>query len=259
MLYTWNSAATGPRDKIFALLDIVQRKSESTQIKVDYGMFISSLFITVGRHFVEAKNVPGFFRFAAYREPLESLEALSLVQFQSNCDGIDRESVCLVRLGEAAKHVQDLPSWEPNFHWPLNTTRLWDARFNAAGDSKFQIHMSEPEDLRLDGTNIDSAVDIHSKSEERRPGPGLQIDILSVFSLISRLDPIYPTGVSRVKALWHTLIAGETIDHATKKTDLAEESLKKFCQLWPRLMSLFVKPTLFHFRLSIRSCRNFKN
>ena len=213
LLHTWNFAATDPRDKIFALLSLVQRKTDQESVFVDYNTPTASLYATVGRRLLEIGGGCGYF-WADNKDLVEPLEALTFVHFPPKCQGIGCKTAHLVQSTKPSEHIHSLPSWVPNFHWPLHATRLWDPRFAASTQQPLRFYSSRPEMFRLDGLLFDSIVEVDSYNKDGSPDR-LLVDLHPIARLVSHLAPNYPTGITRSEALWRTVTADNTINPTT--------------------------------------------
>lgn len=210
---TWNFAATDPRDKIFALLNIARPMPGEEPIVADYGKSVTDVFAQVAKTFIQAR---GDNRYQDWRsgeiEDLEPLEALSFVQnLNATHDGW-----CWLRPFAETHTIEprpdDMPSWVPSFHWPLSTRRLFNTKFRAAGATKANIYPFISNVLQLDALRVDTLTGL----EEQRRGAGGDdnaycycgtANVLGWLRVMDTLPPIYPTGCDRVEALWQVLTA----------------------------------------------------
>jgi hypothetical protein len=137
-------------------------------------------------------------------DDLEPLESLSFVQppssflFQSSTISLNKP-----------KHDRPttLPSWVPMFNLQLVSWRIYNKKYNASRDRQATFYPSQPEMLKLDGLVVDTVVELEE--------PPLMtfyerlIDDNAIekwLGIVSRISVVYPTGESRVEALWRTLV-----------------------------------------------------
>ncbi|KAH6971541.1 hypothetical protein BKA56DRAFT_594476 [Ilyonectria sp. MPI-CAGE-AT-0026] len=188
LVLTWETMATDPRDCIIALLSVANTQEASTKIIADYSKSTSELFAETGKILIEAKGDNRVQHLSRdYIEDFEPLEILSFIQAPLT----------------PRERPAGMPSWVPMFHWPLTTGRIFWPTLHAAGNTALALYPSNPSILKLDGFIFDTIVEIESQPSEA-------INYASWLIITSHLDPVYPTGMSRVEALWRSILA-ETI------------------------------------------------
>lgn len=168
---------TDPKDKVFALLPLVNDWGEQEQIEVDYNLEVTIL----------------------YRAVVEKVIA------------IDESLLILMGSTEKSEELAKLPSWVPD--WTLKPAQLEPERleraelFNASGGIKPRPRFHGQEVLELDGVYVDlitatSEIMMYGDDEET-----LEV-FRSWYDLLCDDQPItsrYPTGECRMAAYWRTL------------------------------------------------------
>ncbi|KAM0253873.1 hypothetical protein ACHAQJ_007104 [Trichoderma viride] len=223
MALTWNFAVSDPRDKLFALQNITRRCDDERKVTVDYNKSVVQIFTDMARIFIEACGDHSFIDWLTGRtEDFEPLEGLSFVQAPVGCDLPTCSLRRTARKGASEEELKGLPSWVPNFSRPLDTTRLFGPRFHAAGGKRAQIYPSESKILKVDGLEIGGIVEVDDGAHRTGVVRCARLEVNEWLRITSHLDPVYPTGISRVEALWRTMIA----DYG--QFDSLNESFKAF-------------------------------
>ncbi|KAL6918229.1 hypothetical protein FSST1_009724 [Fusarium sambucinum] len=201
IILSWNFGVSDPRDRIFALLGISQPWKG---ISADYSKSTTEVFTDMARVLIQAEGDNRVPNWDSEIDDLEPLESLSFVQppssfkFQSTTISLNKPQ---------HSRPLDLPSWVPMFNLQLVSWRIYDKRYNASQDRQAIFHPSLQGILKLDGLVVDSVAELEEPPlntfYER-----LVYDnaIEKWLAIVSRLSAVYPTGESRVEALWRTIV-----------------------------------------------------
>ncbi|ENH68076.1 Heterokaryon incompatibility protein 6, OR allele [Fusarium oxysporum f. sp. cubense race 1] len=202
IVLTWNFAVSDPRDRIFALLGISQPLKG---LWADYSKSVTEVFTDMAKILIQAEGDDSVQNWTqTVMDDLEPLESLSFVQPPS-CFLFQSSTISLNK----PKHDRPttLPSWVPMFNLQLVSWRIYNKKYNASRDRQATFYPSQPEILKLDGLVVDTVVELEE--------PPLMtfyerlIDDNAIekwLGIVSRISVVYPTGESRVEALWRTIV-----------------------------------------------------
>ncbi|KAF5577127.1 heterokaryon incompatibility 6 OR allele [Fusarium pseudocircinatum] len=202
IVLSWNFGVSDPRDRIFALLGISQPLKG---MWADYSKSVTEVFTDMAKILIQAKGDVSVQNWTQTEmDELEPLESLSFVQPPSS---FLYQSTTISLNNPEHGRPTTMPSWVPMFNLQLVSWRIYDKKYNASRDRQANFHPSIPGILKLDGLVVDSIVELEEPPLwtfcERL------IDDNAVekwLGIVSRLSVIYPTGESRVEALWRTIV-----------------------------------------------------
>lgn len=208
---TWGFACTDPRDSIFALLGILAGTTQKKAMTVDYTRPTADVFTDAARHFLEGRKL--------FVEPLEGLTYTRQAR-----DGL---------YPSLSQAIEGMPSWVPNFHLPMTSTRFWCDRFQACGKKNMtsQVLPSEhPRLLRVAGRFVDRVEEVsHSTVSGTRTERGftyhVEADFAAWLEMLLRLDVQHKQICSRAEAWWRTLLLD---DFSNEKPAAAKAKFKRF-------------------------------
>lgn len=246
IVITWHFKSVDPRDRIFALLGLADFTGPNAcqTMVADYNRSVAEVFADMGWLFLRAPGRNEFKDMDGNVETLQPLEALSFVQhpLRKAADG--------TLTANASKRIKGTPSWLPNFHLDLTTTRLHHSRFSAdevrGAPKELKIAKTHGQ-IRLDGHPFDTVAEVESKTAAQEIGTGdFTPNIAAWFRMTLALDNPYPepASASRVEALWRTLTADEIWDEGPAA---AKGSFKEFlCEYMQDGSRVMKKDPLLH-------------
>jgi hypothetical protein len=224
----WRLGSSDPRDKVFALAHVVTGRGGGSVVSVrpDYRKTVAEVYAEAGRVFLEAKGDQRYphFGLAIYSTGLKPLDGLQYVQVPRGCEGPGCKQSHPGCNGLRMADPPGLPSWAPNFHWPINTAPLRTVGADASGGRACRIHDDTPHEvLKLDGYKLDTVVE--EDASLRNP---LCRAVFLWLELVGRMDEVYrPTGGSRVEAFAHT-ISGGSVKVKEEEQEEKEEEARGF-------------------------------
>jgi Heterokaryon incompatibility protein (HET) len=200
-------AAIDPRDKVFALLGILERqiqlnRAEELTLCADYRLTAAQVYHqTTVLHISESKS-------------------LNLLSFVQPVDAISR-----VQLNDRRINGQGgcLPSWVPDFsrywsrHVEVPRKHRGTRPFNASGDLSAKLEARfEQMSLRLSATKIDIVRSLGPLLDELTAGRGFE----KAAKVVGGAPSVYFNGQSRIEAWWRSSIADMRRDEYPAPTKL---------------------------------------
>lgn len=170
MLETWSFECKDPRDKVYALLGLVNSGTDSLRVYPDYELPVERLYAQITRHIIKTKG-------------------MEILSFHND---------------RSISNLSTLPSWVPDYSVPGHSG-IRQEFFNTAGKLSKQVYSASHtswERLPMTGVRWDTILQTSNKNV------GLNTQLRfdpSWYDMVLELDPLHTTGQHRTEVLWRTL------------------------------------------------------